>query len=108
MRLSPSTTTDFAPSQASQLFFLSHDEIRYECHTFCGIPEVTLLGSVADWTNLHSRFIVLAETWMHRTPETCAWVKSVDEFLKQFIAARSGERPKYCDCSEFTRGVLLF
>jgi hypothetical protein len=69
----------------------SHDRTRYECHTFCGIPEVTLLGSIADWTDLHSRFIVLAETWMHRTPDTCPWVKAVDEFLKQFIAARSGE-----------------
>ena len=57
----------------------------------CGIPEVTLLGTVADWTDLHARFIALAETWMHCTPETSPWVKAVDEFLKQFIAARSGE-----------------
>ena len=73
----------------------------------CGIPEVALLGTVADWTDLHARFIVLAETWMHRTPETCAWVKSVDEFLKQFIAARSGVYPKYCDCSEIGIRVVL-
>ncbi len=59
--------------------------------TKCGIPEVTLLGTEADWTDLHARFIVLADTWMHRTPETCGWVKAVDKFLKQLIAARSGE-----------------
>ncbi len=28
---------------------------------------------------------------MHRTPENSGWVKDVDAFLKQFIAARSGE-----------------
>ena len=59
--------------------------------TRCGIPEVTLLGTEADWADLHARFIVLADTWMHRTPDTCGWVKAVDKFLKQFIAARSGE-----------------
>ena len=75
---------------------LPHDETRYECSTLCGIPEVTLLGSVADWTDLHSRFIVLAETWMHRTPDTCPWVKAVDGFLKQFVAARSGELKTLC------------
>ena len=57
----------------------------------CGIPEVTLLGTGADWTDVHTRFLVLADTWMHSTPETSGWVKDVDAFLKQFIAARSGE-----------------
>jgi hypothetical protein len=58
------------------------------------MPEVTLLGSVADWADLRARFIVLAETWMRRTRETCAWVQAVDELLRQFIAARSGELRK--------------
>jgi hypothetical protein len=62
----------------------------YSCNTLCGIPEVTLLGTVADWTDLHARFIVLAETWMQRTPATCDWARTVDTFLKQFIAARKG------------------
>jgi hypothetical protein len=59
--------------------------------TLCGIPEVTLLGTVADWTDVHTRFLALADTWMHCTPETSGWVKDVDAFLKQFIAARSGK-----------------
>jgi hypothetical protein len=63
----------------------------YSCMTLCGIPEVTLLGTVADWADLRARFIVLAETWMRRTPETCPWVQAVDALLKQFVAARSGE-----------------
>ena len=52
---------------------------------------MTLLGTVADWTDVHTRFLVLADTWMHSTPETSGWVKDVDAFLKQFIAARSGK-----------------
>lgn len=67
--------------------------------TMCGIPEVTLLGTVEDWTDLHARFLVLADTWMHRTLHTCDWVKDVDAFLKQFIAARSGELWLTCCCS---------
>ena len=67
------------------------------------------MGSVADWTDLHSRFMALAESWMHRTAATCAWVRAVDGFLKQFIMARSGE---WLECSEngghaAMRGVLL-
>lgn len=65
--------------------------IRFSCRTLCGIPEVTLLGTVADWTDVHTRFLVLADTWMHCNPETSGWVKDVDAFLKQFIAARSGK-----------------
>ena len=68
------------------------------------------MGSVADWTDLHSRFIVLAETWMHRTPDTCPWVKAVDEFLKQFVAARSGELAEdivWLKCSGSCSPVVL-
>ena len=52
---------------------------------------MTLLGSVADWSDLRARFLVLADTWMQRSVETCAWVKEVDAMLKEFEAARSGE-----------------
>jgi hypothetical protein len=72
-------------------YTLAHSRVRYECCTRCGIPEVTLLGTIADWTDLHARFLVLADTWMQRTAESDDWVKAVDNFLKQFIAARSGE-----------------
>jgi len=71
---------------------------RYEVTTRCGIPEVTLLGSVADWSDLRARFLVLADTWMHRSVETCAWVKEVDAMLKEFEAARSGECWLLCCC----------
>ena len=64
---------------------------RYEVRTRCGIPEVTLLGTVADWTDVRARFLELAATWMHVSPETSSWAKDVDELLKQFVAARSGE-----------------
>ena len=70
---------------------IAHSRVRYDCETLCGIPEVTLLGTIADWTDLRARFLVLAETWMQRTAESDDWVKAVDDFLKQFIAARSGQ-----------------
>ena len=52
---------------------------------------MTLLGTVADWTDVRVRFLELAATWMHLTPETNSWAKNVDDLLKQFVAARSGE-----------------
>ncbi len=48
------------------------------------------MGTIADWTDLRTRFLVLAETWMQRTADSDDWVRTVDRFLKQFIAARSG------------------
>ena len=93
--------------RALQTFF------DYTVRTRCGIPEVTLLGTVEDWVDLRTRFLALAEKWMQvsrdgediwyyssmilffeilfqRTPLTCNWAASVDDFLQHFIAARSG------------------
>ncbi len=64
---------------------------RYEVRTRCGIPEVTLLGTVADWADVRARFLELAATWMQVAPDTSGWAKDVDDLLKQFVAARSGE-----------------
>ena len=52
---------------------------------------MTLLGTVADWTDVRARFLELAATWMHVSPETSSWAKDVDDLLQQFVAARSGE-----------------
>ena len=41
----------------------------YEVTTFCGIPEVTLLGTVEDWVDLRTRFLALAEKWMQVSRE---------------------------------------
>jgi len=97
------------PTHSSARPYLSHNRTRYEVITKCGIPEVTLLGTEADWADLHARFIVLADTWMHRTPETCGWVKAVDKFLKQFIAARSGEIAscRFCGANVQSKRVVV-
>ena len=49
--------------RALQTFF------DYTVRTRCGIPEVTLLGTVEDWVDLRTRFLALAEKWMQVSRE---------------------------------------
>jgi hypothetical protein len=64
---------------AMQAFF------SYEFHTMCGIPSVTLEGTVEDWGALSQRveeFAQLDLEW---------WVKPLRPILKQLVAAASGD-----------------
>jgi hypothetical protein len=59
----------------------------YEMRTLCGIPEITLLGTVDDWKLVRTKAQNLVEF-------NCgAWVKGLDTVLTQFVNAAEG-RPE--------------
>lgn len=61
------------------------DYFKYREHTKCGIPEITLLGTVEDWKDLRTRAANLAEfdlSW---------WTKDLTEVLTHFVDAAQGK-----------------
>jgi hypothetical protein len=57
---------------------------RYSCHTICGIPTLTLLGSTDDWKNVRTRIENLAEfdlDW---------WIKAMVPVMDHFVSASEG------------------
>jgi hypothetical protein len=57
---------------------------EYEFHTMCGIPRITIEGTLADWVEIRERAIALAEfnlSW---------WTKELVPVLDQFVAAMGG------------------
>ena len=50
----------------------------------CGIPSITLEGTVDDWTQLQARALELAEY------DLGWWIEALKPVLDQFVAASSG------------------
>jgi hypothetical protein len=63
---------------AMQAFF------SYEMLTLCGIPAITLEGTVDDWRSLFSR----VQQWEQF--ELSWWLSSLEPILQEFVAAASG------------------
>ena len=62
--------------------------LSYRVMTCCGIPEITLLGTVDDWKEIRTRVHVFAEyglSW---------WTEALLPVLDQFIAAMTGKVEK--------------
>lgn len=60
----------------------------YECHTMCGIPQVTLLGTTEDWTNILNRVRAMSEFnlgW---------WTKELEPIVQEFVNASKGNASK--------------
>lgn len=60
----------------------------YECHTMCGIPEITLLGELEDWKNIQTRVRAMAEydlSW---------WTQKLEPIVDQFVNAYQGNVDK--------------
>ncbi len=60
----------------------------YECTTMCGIPEITLLGTVEDWKSIKGRVQAMAEfnlSW---------WTSKLEPIVDEFIAAAGGKANK--------------
>lgn len=58
---------------------------RYELHTLCGIPRITLLGETKDWENIKQRIVAMSEfdlSW---------WTDSLLPIVEQFVAASQGK-----------------
>src|SRR5262249_35252900 len=56
----------------------------YEFHTLCGIPEITLEGTVQDWQKIHQRVEQLEHfnfKW---------WTDDVRQITKEFVSAAQG------------------
>lgn len=57
----------------------------YTCMTMCGIPEITLLGTTADWQDIQARARSIAEfdlSW---------WSDRLDPILQEFVNASQGK-----------------
>ncbi len=81
-----STTTDLE-RVASQIVLMDVYAPYFDFYlaAICGIPEVTLLGTVADWRSIRARVDVIAEldlTW---------WTRSLAPIADQFVRAASGD-----------------
>jgi hypothetical protein len=80
------TTTGPVERAASELVLMSamKNYFDFTLMTMCGIPEITLLGSVEDWRAVRRRAEVLAEYGL------TDWMKSLLPVLDQFTAAAAG------------------
>ena len=80
------STTGPVEKAAAQIVLMDSfkEYFRYTVMTMCGIPEITLEGTVDDWKKLRDRACGLAEydlKW---------WIEALKPILDQFVAAASG------------------
>ena len=62
----------------------------YECHIECGLPKVTLEGTVTDWERLLQKVQGLAN-FADREPQgLAAWQRLLEPIVQQFIASAQG------------------
>jgi hypothetical protein len=80
------STTGPVERAASELVLMSamKSYFRLVLVTRCGIPAITLLGSVEDWRSIRRRAEVLAEF------DLADWVRVLLPVLDQFVAAAEG------------------
>lgn len=81
------STTGPVEKAASELILMDSMKsyFKYACRTLCGIPSITLMGTVKDWEDVHTRAENLAEY------ELDWWVKSLAPTLKHFVKAAEGK-----------------
>ncbi len=80
------STTDAVERAASEVVLLDSMQpyFEYELDTLCGIPAITLEGTITDWESVASRteeFSRFGLDW---------WIKSLRPVLKQFVDAAAG------------------
>ncbi|MBL8814505.1 MAG: DUF4419 domain-containing protein [Planctomyces sp.] len=80
------STTGPVERAASEVVLLDSMQtyFEYEVYTICGIPKITLEGTVADWKSIASRLEKFSEfglSW---------WVDTLRPIIKQFVDAVSG------------------
>ncbi|CAK4083533.1 unnamed protein product [Aphanomyces euteiches] len=82
-----STTTDHDRIVGSVVMMASMKKyFTYKFSLRCGIPNVTLLGTVQDWENIRSRVDGLKLYGGHMSE----WVEMLDGVLDQFVASAKG------------------
>ena len=80
------TTTGAVERAAAQVVLMNTFKayFSYQVMTMCGIPEVTLEGTVDDWKKLRDKALALA--WY----DLEWWTKSLKPVLDQFVSAAEG------------------
>jgi hypothetical protein len=89
------STTTQTERIASQVVMMSafRRYFDYQLRCICGIPEITLEGTVADWAELRRRAEVLAEY------ELEWWVRGLRPILAKFEATAAGRPdPDFWEC----------
>ena len=81
------TTTGPNEKAAAQVVLMDtlKNYFEYEVHTLCGIPEITLEGTLDDWKKLRDKTLGLARfdlDW---------WIQPLKHILDQFVDAASGK-----------------
>ncbi len=89
------STTDPVARAASAIVLLDAVQgfFRYGVSSLCGIPEVTLRGTEADWADVRRRARVLGEL------DLGGWAEALDPWLAEMEAAAGGrpDRTKWLD-----------
>lgn len=63
---------------------------EYEMFAGCGIPAITLLGTVEDWKSIRTRAALFGEFGLE------SWSRALDPILAQFVSAAEGKPdPKF-------------
>jgi hypothetical protein len=80
------STTGPIERAASELVLMNAMKNYFDCRMFtlCGIPAITLLGTVEDWRAIRRRAEVFAEF------DLAAWARVLLPVLDQFVAAAAG------------------
>ncbi|MBZ5711860.1 DUF4419 domain-containing protein [Nannocystis pusilla] len=80
------STTGAIERAASELVLMDamQQYFSYELNTLCGIPEVTLTGTVDDWVRLRHKALALAEYGLEW------WTRLLAPVLDEFVAAARG------------------
>lgn len=80
------STTTRTEQIAAEIVLLAamHHYAEYTLFTLCGIPEITLEGTLADWERLAERAQMFAQY------DLAWWIGPLQPILQQFVAAKRG------------------
>jgi hypothetical protein len=80
------STTGPTERAASELMVMDTFQayFQYEMRIGCGIPTITLSGTVDDWKSIRNRVALFAEFGLEK------WCKALDPVLAQFVSAAEG------------------
>lgn len=90
---STTTSNDYAAGAVALMASL-RAYFRYKFNLRCGIPQVTLLGTVADWAGVEARARRLCEFEVAPNSYMAKWVAMLSPILAQFTATAGGRIDK--------------
>lgn len=93
------STTGPVEKAAAQIVLMDcfKEYFNYLVRCVCGIPEITLEGTVEDWMKLREKALLLAEFDLEW------WTSALEPILDQFVAAASGSVDREFWCKIYNR-----